>query len=132
MEKTIEVDLKIKVDITKDNIDVKYDSTIDADLAILVASQYILEMAAVGLREEKKNLTGKAKQLNSQASDRVVKGRNAIQTILAHYLELYEDFIKSEGLTSQEVANQVTVQLDELKKKQEEIIAAKEIKLNNE
>jgi hypothetical protein len=126
MEKTIEVDLKIKVEITKNNIDVKYDSTIDSDLAILAVSQYVLEMAAVGLREEKKNLSGKAKQLNSQASDRVIKGRNAIQVVLAHYIELYDDFIKSEMVNNQEMANSVTAQIDELIKKQEVVIAAKE------
>ena len=104
MEKIIEGTITYKMKINGEDIQIEYGTSIDNDLAVLAMSQYIAEMCAVSLRDEKKDSTGKMKQIISENLDRILKGRNALQTMVALYLHNYDDFMKmTEDANNKEV-----------------------------
>ena len=112
MEKVIKGTINYELKISDKHTDIEYDSTIDNDLAVLHIFQYLCEAAAVGMRENKSQSTGKEKQIISESIQRVVHGRNAVNTLIAMFLDGYDEIKKIEFLKE----NNITVEQGTLSK----------------
>jgi hypothetical protein len=98
--------IEYEITVGDSHLDVKHNSTVDNDLAVLAISQYLCEIAAVGLRDNKQQVTGKQKQVISENLDRILKCRNGLSIMVALFLEGYDETKKLEFLQN----NNITVE----------------------
>jgi len=94
MQRVIKGTIEYTLTVDDKSTEIVYESTIDNDLAALCMGKYIMENMTIGLRNQKKVLTGKEKQLISQLLDRTMRGHGSLDDMINYFIDSYNEFIE--------------------------------------
>jgi len=101
MTKVIEGTIPYKLTVSeKGEWLIEYETTIENDMASLAIAQRVMEVCAVRLRHDKKELTGKQRKFITQRLNKAIDARFGLMIICGWMLGVYQDY--KEFLAKQE------------------------------